>query len=146
MLWDAFKYEILPTTEQRPITGSGAALAYELATAVANLAREQMQFEQRLNDAARWASGIEARMTALEVRTSTANTISETQATEIQLAVKTVAQALIERGAQNGYQRVYGELYRRYGIAAYRALPRNKYEDACGWLRNWHAEITSSGE
>src|SRR6266540_5380429 len=49
-LWDVFKHDILPATELalRPAGQSGAALAYELATAVANLAREQMEAERRL--------------------------------------------------------------------------------------------------
>src|SRR5262245_15668748 len=47
VLWEAFRPAILPASELVPPPGqSGAALAYELATAVANLAREQMEAEQ----------------------------------------------------------------------------------------------------
>jgi hypothetical protein len=61
-LWDAFKYDILPAADlappevQPPGTG-GAELAYQLAMAVANLARQQMEIEQRLDSAGRWARG-----------------------------------------------------------------------------------------
>src|SRR5204862_4295207 len=74
-LWDAFKHDILPATDlaPRPVEQRGAALAYELATAVANLAREQMESERRLDAAARWARQVDAqlgdtgeRITALE--------------------------------------------------------------------------------
>jgi antirepressor protein len=47
VLWAAFKHEILPPAELALVAAqSAAALAYELATAVQNLAREQMEVEQ----------------------------------------------------------------------------------------------------
>jgi hypothetical protein len=73
-LWDAFKHDILPAADlaPRPTGQSGAALAYELATAVANLAREQMGAERRLggriDNMGRWAKRIDERIIALELR------------------------------------------------------------------------------
>ncbi|HEX5690213.1 MAG TPA: phage antirepressor N-terminal domain-containing protein, partial [Roseiflexaceae bacterium] len=68
-LWEAFKPEIMGSAQLAPaVPQSGAELAYELATAVQNLAREQIDLEQRLNRSAQWARGIEARVSALEIR------------------------------------------------------------------------------
>src|SRR5207249_12204633 len=111
--------------------------AYELATAVANLAREQMETERRLDQAARWARRVDQqftetdqRLTALELRLDPQQPIDEAQATELAGAVKAVANALEQRGAANAYQRVYSELYRRYGISSYTRMPRNRYDQA----------------
>ncbi len=147
-LWDVFKHDILPATELalRPAGQSGAALAYELATAVANLAREQMEAERRLggriDNMARWAKRTDERITTLELRlTEGDEQISEAQAGELALAVKTVANALTQQGAANGYPRVYSELYRRFSITSYKSLPRRRLQEALEWLSGWLGEI-----
>jgi hypothetical protein len=142
-LWKAFKFDILQSLAVAPpaVQPSGAVLAYELATAVQNLAREQMELEGRMRQAAQWAKGIESRVTALELRLQPDERISEAQAAELAAHVKTVAQALESKGTTNGYQRVYGELYRRYGIGTYRALPQDKLAEALAWLRGWYDEL-----
>jgi hypothetical protein len=151
-LWDAFKHEILPVAELAPppTERSGAELAYEIATAVQHLARQQMEIEQRLggriDTMARWAKRTDERISSLELRlTESDEQISEAQAAELALAVKTVANALVQHGAANGYQRVYGELYRRYSISSYKSLPRRRLQEALEWLRSWYQEVDGEG-
>lgn len=157
-LWDAFKHEILPITGvlgTTPQAASGAQLAYELASAVQNLAREQMDLEQRLSGRidrmGQWAKGVVARMDDLEQRVSGLELhvgptalISEQQAAEIALAVKNVGRALSEQGVKPGYSQVYSELYRRYGISSYKNLPQASYADVLAWLKQWHSELDRS--
>lgn len=155
-LWDAFKHEILPSARSEPaLPQSGAHLAYELATAVQNLAREQMDLEQRLDGRidrmAQWAKGVAARMNDLEGRVNGLELhvgptalISEQQAAEIALAVKNVGRALSEQGVKPGYSQVYGELYRRYGISSYKNVPQANYADVLAWLKQWHSELEPS--
>lgn len=147
-LWEVFAPSIMPSLAPAPIQPqpSGAQLAYELATAVQNLAREQMELEARVTKAAHWAKGIEHRVTALELRLQPDQQISEAQAAELAQQVKTVAHALERKGGTNGYQRVYGELYRRYSIGTYRALPQEKFSEALEWLRAWYDELAPNGE
>ena len=149
-LWDVFKHDILPATDLAPrgAEPGGAALAYELATAVAHLAREQMETERRLDHAARWARHVDQRLTttdqritALELRLDPQQPIDDEQAAELASAVKAVASAMEQRGAANAYQRVYSELYRRYGISSYKRMPRNRYDQALEWLRGWYQEL-----
>ena len=148
-LWDAFKHAILPTAELVPPGRSGAQIAYELATAVANLAREQMEAEQRLggriDGMARWAKRTDERITAIELRIGDDEQITEAQSAELALAVKTVANALVQHGTANGSPRVYGELYRRFAIASYKNLPRRRLNEALDWLKSWHGEIEQEG-
>ena len=67
--------------------------------------------------------------------------VDDAQAAELGLAVKTVANALEQQGAANGYQRVYGELYRKFAITSYKNLPRRRYQEALEWLRGWYQEL-----
>jgi hypothetical protein len=148
-LWDAFKYDVMQSIGALPPPAplaTGAQIAYELATAVQNLAREQIELESRMTRAAQWAKGIESRVTALELRLQPGQQISEAQAAELAQQVKAVAHALASKGGANGYQRVYGELYRRYSIGTYRALPQEKFSEALDWLRAWYEEIAPTGE
>ena len=146
VLWNAFRQSIAPAPVVSPAGLSPAAVAYELAMAVANLAREQMELERRMGAAAQWARGVEARLSSLELHIEPQQPISEAQAAELAQQVKAVAHALGQQGAANPYQTVYGELYRRYGIGTYRALPRRRYQEALDWLRAWWVEAGGQDE
>ena len=145
VLWQAFKTDIMPARPAPPSGASGAALALEIAEAVAALARQQLALEGRFDTMADYLRGYivrsEQRFEALELRLSEGATISEAEAAELALSVKAVAHALEQRGAANGYQRVYSELYRRYRISSYKNLPRARYEEALVWLAGWAKEV-----
>lgn len=152
VLWAAFRHDILPAPETALAPGgaSGAALAYEIATAIQHLAKQQMELEQRLGGridrmaiwAKEFSETVDGRLRSLELQVTPTATISEQQAAELALAVKAVGQALAERGTRPGYSQVYGELYRRYGIASYKNLPQGKFAEVVQWLHGWHAELT----
>lgn len=153
VLWAAFRPDILPAAELAQEPGkSGAVLAYEIATAIQHLARQQMEIEQRLGgrieQMARWARDfshlVDQRLTTLELQVSPQTAITEQQAAEIALAVKHVGHALASQGTKSGYSQVYGEMYRRYGIASYKNLPQAKYPEVLAWLRQWHTDITGA--
>jgi hypothetical protein len=149
VLWDTFRHEIMPSTTPAtvpvPTDRSGAEIAYEMATAIQHLARQQMEMEQRLggrmDSMARWATQVERRIGSLELQINPEETITEAQANEIALAVKTVAAALEASGTKNGYQRVYAELYRRERIGAYRKLAQGRYQAVLDWLHQWHQDV-----
>jgi hypothetical protein len=155
VLWTAFKGEILPTVPP-PSGASGAALALEIAEAITALARQQLALEGRLEGVesrvgtmADYLRGYivrsEQRFDALELRLSEGATISEAEAAEVALNVKAVAHVLEERGAANGYQRVYSELYRRYRVSSYKNLPRARYQEVLAWLAGWAQELEGQG-
>jgi hypothetical protein len=163
VLWNHFKGQIVPVEPAPPTDINPVEQALMLAEAVASLARGQLEYEQRLGvvegtqrTLADYLRGfmqetraghkdLVQRVTALEVYVSGGGTISESQAAELSLHVKTVAHALEAKGlvgATNGYQRVYGELYRRYRIGAYRQLPAVRFDEALAWLQRWYEEVT----
>lgn len=144
VLWEAFRPSVAPAPPA-PAGASGAELAYQLAQAVASLAREQLALEGRMDRAAEWARGVEGRLSALEISLSGEAPISEAQAAELAQQVKAAAHALTQQGQERAYQQVYGELYRRFGIATYRALPRRRFDEAVAWLQQWAAEAGGNG-
>jgi hypothetical protein len=142
VLWEAFRPEILGAADLAPVSEpSNAVIAYELATAVQHLARQQLDFEQRLDKSARWARGIEDRVSALELQVNPGEHISDAQAAELAGAVKNVAAAL---GGHSAYGTVYAELYRRFAISTYKNLPRQRYDEALAWLRTWYEEANKA--
>ncbi len=150
VLWQAFKHDIVPTADLaiQERSKSGAELALDIATAIQHLAQQQLDIERRLegvhgrvDSMARWATQVERRISGLELQINPEETITEAQANEIALAVKTVAAALEASGTKNGYQRVYAELYRREQIGAYRKLAQGRYQAVLNWLHQWHAEV-----
>lgn len=151
VLWQHFSADILPAAPQ----AAGLTLAeqaVEQARALLHLAEQQVEFERRLStmadymrpfvkDTRRQLAGLDARVTGLEMQISAGAVVTPAEAAEIQLAVKTVANALEAHGQANGYARVYGELYRRYGIASYKQLPRAQYDAVIAWLKKWFDEV-----
>ena len=161
VLWNAFKADILPQPTAPPADLSPAEQALILAEAVASLARQHLELEQKqsamadylrpfvqqtrhelIQQRARLDQHAE-RLSALELHLSGGATISEAQASEIQLAVKNVAMLLTGRGDANGFGRVWGEFYRRFRVGAYRNLPAARYDEALGWLRGWFDELST---
>lgn len=156
ILWNAFKSDILPS-EPEPTNLSGAALALEIAEAVAALARQQLALEQRHNTMANYMRGFvqqvrstlttqDQRLASLELRLDPKAIITEEQAAELALAVKNVGQRLAAQGDRAGYAQVYSELYRRYGVTSYKNLSQSKYKEALAWLHEWYRELTDKGE
>ncbi len=147
VLWNAFKADILPTPS--PVSDlTGAARALEIAEALYHLARQQLALEQAVYDLNAHAvrtddrlSTTDERLSALELHLSAGATLSEAQAAELALAVKTVAAALTAQGTPNGYAVVYSELYRRYQVSSYKALPAAHYAAARAWLSTWYDEL-----
>jgi hypothetical protein len=154
VLWAAFRHDILPHNDPAMSTTepSGAALAYEIATAIQHLARQQMELEQRLggrfDKMALWArefsQNVDRRLATLELQVAPQATVTEQQATEVALAVKAVGHALAQQGTKPGYSQVYAELYRRYGISSYKNLPQDKFPHVMSWLHAWHEELSGN--
>ena len=64
--------------------------------------------------------------------------MTEEQASQISQAVKSVAQALGKASGRNEFGGVYGEFYRKFGVASYRMLRARRFEEATSFLADWH--------
>lgn len=156
VLWNAFKGEVMPVAAPSADLNP-AEQALLLAEAVASLARQHLDLEQRhitmadylrpfVQQTRQQLTAHEERLTALELRLSSGATISEAQAAEIAGAVKAVAMLLTAQGDANGFGRVWGDLYRRYRVTSYHNLPAARYEEALTWLQGWFAELAAPAE
>src|SRR6266498_1939581 len=140
VLWDTFRPSGQPSSAALADPGalSPAAQAYEMAMAIATIARQQMNLEAQVVDIAATIGEHAARMTALEIKLAPKNAITEAQAAELSQAVKFVARELGEISRRNEYGGVYGQLYREFGIVSYRNLPVEQFNEAMEWLRAWY--------
>ena len=153
VLWRAFAPAMVPAAPPAPPADlSATAIAVENARAILHLAEQQLAMEQdlaRLRDKQEVMAGYlrgfvrttQDRLNALEIQWRAGETITEAQATELMLAVKTVAERLPSQHGQNGHEQVYGELYRRYGIARYTDLPAGQFAAVLAWLQRWDQDL-----
>ncbi|GAC1548775.1 MAG: hypothetical protein NVS2B7_24760 [Herpetosiphon sp.] len=148
VLWDTSRPRGQPSSAAlaSPTGLSSAAQAYEVAMAVAGLARQQMQMDRQLVDLATTITDHTNRLGALELTLAPGHAINTVQSTELSQAIKTVAQALGERSGRNEYGGVYGQLYREFSITSYRELPLDRFHHAIEWLQNWFRSIRRSGD
>jgi hypothetical protein len=68
--------------------------------------------------------------------------ITPKQASQISQAVKAVAIVYGKMTKRNEFGPVYGELYRKFDITAYKELPAIKYRAAMDWLTEWYKTLT----
>lgn len=123
---------------------SEAVQAYKIAAAIMKLARQQIFIEARLDTYGVQLNEHATRLELIEEQLGdTAHQVTPEQAMQISQAVKAVAHELGKRTKRNEYGGVYGELYRRYGINSYKALPKSKFEDALNWLNDWLQSLIS---
>ena len=147
VLWEAFQDGRLTADtsfDELLQTDSEAVQAYKMALAVVKLARNQVLLEARLDRHEKDLVQVGERLEQIEATLgSNERQVTPDQASQISQAVKAVALALGKKTKRNEFGACYGELYRRYGITSYKALPAHKFEDALNFLTEWHQDVTT---
>ncbi len=115
---------------------SPAAQAYQMAMAVVRMARQQLLMEARLEEYGGQLQEHGTRLDQLEAAVG-GDHITEAQAQQISQAVKAVAMAIGKKTKRNEFGAVYGELYRKFNCASYRALPQKRFNEAMAFLNEW---------
>jgi hypothetical protein len=168
VLWDAFKTDILPAMDPALAQHTGemtpAEKALALAEAVAAMARQQVTMERwlsihdqrldatedrldviggRLDRAAEVVGEQSRRLQRIELALAGGATVTNGQAAAISEAVKALAFELGRREPEgaNPYQRVYSELYRKFKVPSYRALPADAFPSVMRWLTEWWQNV-----
>jgi hypothetical protein len=143
VLWEAFQEGRLtadPNLEEILQTDTPAVQTYKMLQAMAQMARNQVLLEARLSG--RLAEH-EDRLERIEAELAyPERTITPEQAANLSQAIKAIAMELSNRSGRNEYGGVYGELYRRFKIPAYRELPARRYQEAMDWLKEWWQSLT----
>jgi hypothetical protein len=147
VLWEAFQDGRLTTSttlDDLLTSDSPAAQAYKMAAAIMRMAQQQLLLEAQLENHTSQLLDHESRLESIESQLGDPGQhVTPEQAMQISQAVKAVAQELGKRTKRNEYGGVYGELYRRYGINSYKALPKNSFDDARNWLNEWLQSLIS---
>jgi hypothetical protein len=120
---------------------SALAQVEQMGLAIARMAREQIEFDERLEDTEKTVGEHEQRIVALEQQIAPGEPVTEAQASQISQAVKTVAVALGERTGRNEFGACYGELYRKFSVTSYKLIPASRFQEVMDWLTEWHQSI-----
>lgn len=124
---------------------SPAAQAYKMASAIMKMARQQLLLEAQLETHASQLVDHEQRLEEIEATLGDPGRfITPDQAMQISQAIKTIAAEIQKRTKQNEYGKLYGQLYREFGITSYKLLPANKFDRAMAWLTDVYRQITGA--
>ena len=150
VLWQAFKPQIINEQRDELTTSTDAELAQlaqiaEMGRAITRMAEEQIEIRRRMDAAARAFQGMRHDITSVQVRLGVledklhpAAYITDTQAAEVSSQVKALAELLTSKDAsKNHYQGIFGELYRRYGVASYKTIRVEQYAAVLAFLEDW---------
>ena len=118
----------------------------EMGLAIARMAEQQIEIEQKLNTrldrAATVVGNINRRLSVVEHRLSPPEIVTDEMATEIMLAVKALAEELGQHNpAKNHYQAIYTEIYRRFRAPSYTQIRIDKYEAVMKFLQDWQKSL-----
>jgi hypothetical protein len=150
VLADAFVHDKVthrpdPAFEELLKTDSPTAQAYKMIMAMAQMARQQLLIESRLDSAESDITEIDSRVQILEARGGDkTRQIDNAQASRISQAVKAISIELGKRSGRNEFGGVWGELYRRFEISGYRELPAVQFDKAIHFLSDWYSSLTNT--
>jgi hypothetical protein len=117
-----------------------AVQAYQMAQAIVKLARNQLLMEARLTGR---IDDHEERLEQIEITLGDPDRfITPKQASQISQAVKAVSIVYGKMTKRNEFGAVYGELYRKFDITAYKEPPAAKFRAAMDWLSEWYQTLT----
>ncbi len=166
-LWREFGQTTPSLSPSVSTASTGLQYARDLGLAVAQMAEEQMALQgqvetitvdvdrahTRLDRAAEVVSNFHRRLTVVERRVLPADCVSDEQAAEIALSVKSLSELLTRQDAQksttgkvaNQYQGVFSELYRRFGVTKYTLVRQVDYQDVLTFLNDWRQAAARQG-
>ncbi|NJL06339.1 MAG: hypothetical protein HC911_15820 [Chloroflexaceae bacterium] len=167
----AFQAELLlPDTSTTPTAPPPAAeqgmtltQIYDLGMAIAQMAKQQMDLEgrvdathalatdaqglathahARLDKAAEVIRALQRRTAMLEDKLHPHAYITDEQAAHIAQLVKALAELLGEQDrSKNQYQGIFGELYRRFGVSSYKLIRIEQYDAVLAFLEQWRGSV-----
>lgn len=122
-----------------------AAQAYKMAAAIMKMARQQLMLEAELDSHAEQLAQHEQRLEEIESTLGDPRRfVTPDQAMQISQAIKTIATEIQKRTKQNEYGKIYGQLYRQFGITSYKQLPAGKFDQAMAWLTDFYRQVTGA--
>ena len=116
-----------------------------MAAAIMKMAQQQLMLEAQLGNHATQLAEHEQRLEEIESTLGDPrHFVTPDQAMQISQAIKVIATEIQKRTKQNEYGKIYGQLYRQFGITSYKQLPANKFDQAMRWLTDFYRQITGA--
>ncbi len=162
ILSHAFQIETYSTENSRSSPFDTLEQLRHLGLAIASMAEQQIEMEQRINTrldhaakidqylstrldrAAQVVSNIERRLNIVEHKFSPQMLITDEQAEEISTSVKALAELITAHDPnKNHYQSIFAELYRRFGVSSYKNIHFDQYERVLLFLEDWRKSVAS---
>ncbi|MFQ5433531.1 MAG: phage antirepressor N-terminal domain-containing protein [Anaerolineae bacterium] len=148
VLWEAFQEGRLTAEmalDDLLASDTPAAQAYKMAAAIMKMARQQLLLETKLETHATQLVDHEQRLEEIETTLGDPGRfVTPDQAMQISQAIKTIAGEIQKRTKKNEYGKIYGQLYREFGITSYKLLPANKFDRAMSWLTDLYRQMTGA--
>ena len=148
VLWEAFQEGRLTNSisiDELLQTDSAAAQAYKMAAAIMKMAQQQLLLEAQLETHTAQLVDHEQRLEEIESTLGDPrHFVTHDQAMQIRQAFTVIATEIQKRTKQNEYGKIYGQLYRQFGITSYKQLPANKFDQAMTWLTDFYRQITGA--
>lgn len=155
VLWEAFQTGRLTMQEDFTdllIADTPAVQAYRLIMAMAELARNQVLLESRLDQHdAQLAQNKEAiekyadRLELVEAQLGASDRyVTNDQAMQISQAVKAIGIEIQKRTKKSEFGAIYGQMYREFGITSYKQLPAHKFDRVIEWLTESYRSVTGA--
>lgn len=154
VLWQAFQQEALAVTDIDPFAvepkdyqpSQVLVQIRENALAIAEMARQQIELERRvdhahdrLDTAGKVVKNLQHRMNTVEARLDAQpNYITDRQASDVSQKVKDLAARLANSNPGSHYKPIFDEIYKRFHVASYKQLTREQYPAVLEFLNNWH--------
>lgn len=147
VLWQAFQGEAL-TDRNSPTPSAGLLQIREMGLAIVKMAEEQMELERnvnrahsRLDQAAIVVKALDQRLTNVEKKLTPASHITDDQAAEISVVVKSLAEYLKSKDAsKNHFQSIFTEIYRRFGVSSYKNIRADQFAPVMKFLEDWRTK------
>ncbi len=146
ILWQAFQYETSSIVDTNEVVQPASIVALEqireMGLAIAHMAEQQIEMEQRVNArldrAAKVVGDIQRRLGVVERKLTPATLVTDEQAEEISASVKSLAELMTSKGSgKNHYQGIFAELYRRFGVSSYKNIRLEQYSQVLQFLEDW---------
>lgn len=150
ILWQTFQYETSSIVDTHEVVQPASIVTLEqireMGLAIAHMAEQQIEMEQRVNArldrAAKVVGDIHRRLGLVERKLTPATLVTDAQAEEISGSVKSLAELMTSKSTgKNHYQGIFAELYRRFGVSSYKNIRLEQYEHVLQFLEEWRQSV-----
>lgn len=154
VLWQAFQTDTFQEKSTNSSTMTSLANIKATGQAIAELAEQQMELEQRvsnhdqrLDKASEVVKNLRERLKEVEKKLTPPSYISSEQAAIVSNEVKALAEYLGNKDkSKNHYASVFGAIYKNFGVSSYKLIRQGQFEAVLKFLSDWRKSVDNTGK